>query len=52
MQSKHKKTKCEQQTKLLQITAFSVGITILNHLKIRYRIRHWDTLYNRIKPIE
>ena len=26
MQSKHKQTKCE----LLQITAFSVGITILN----------------------
>ena len=29
MQPKHKQTKCEQ-TKLLQITAFSVGITILN----------------------
>ena len=31
MQSKHKQTKCEHmQTKLLQITAFSVGITIFN----------------------
>jgi len=30
MQSKHKQTKCEHQTKLLLITAFSVGITILN----------------------
>ena len=29
MQSKHKQTKCEQ-TKFLQITAFSLGITILN----------------------
>ena len=29
MQLQHKQTKCEQ-TKLLQITAFSVGITIPN----------------------
>ena len=35
MQSKHKQTKCEQQTKLIQITAFSVGITILNQRIIR-----------------
>ena len=32
MQSKHKQTKCEHmQTKLLQITTFSIGITILNY---------------------
>jgi len=32
MQSKHKQTKCEhcRRTKLLQITAFSLGITKLN----------------------
>ena len=45
MQSKHKQTKCEHwtwQTKLLQITAFSVGITILNQRIIK---NYWDTLY-------
>ena len=30
MQSKHKQTCEHSRTKLLQITAFSVGITILN----------------------
>ena len=30
MQSKHEQTKCEKQTKFLQIKAFSVGITKLN----------------------
>ena len=33
MQAKHKQTKCEQ-TKFLQITALSVGITILNQRPI------------------
>ena len=33
MQSKHKQTKCE----LLQITAFSVGITILNQRRIIWK---------------
>ena len=34
MQSKHKQTKCEHSRRNLQITAFSVGITILNQIII------------------
>ena len=53
MRSKHKQTKCEQ-TKLLQITTFSVGITILNQSIIKKTISnsllnshvYWDTLYD------
>ena len=30
MQSKHKQTKCEHSRRNFQITAFSLGITILN----------------------
>jgi len=43
LQSKHKQTKCEhsRRNSYLQITAFLVGITILN-LKRRYRIRHHE----------
>ena len=33
------------QTKLWKITAFSVGITILNYLKRQYRIRHWIPMF-------
>ena len=35
MQSKHKQTKCENSRRNSQITAFSVGITILNQRIIR-----------------
>ena len=35
MQSKHKQTNCKQQTKILLITAFSVGISTLNQRIIK-----------------
>ena len=53
MQSKHKQTNCKQQTKILRITAFSEGITILNQRIFKKTISnsslnshfYWDTLY-------
>ena len=53
MQSTHKQTNCKQQTKILQCTAFSVGITILNQRIFKKTISnsslnshvYWDTLY-------